>query len=173
VTKGSILSKLIDVERVRLLTIQETWLGDDAHSPVRATYDLSRRADGAFRGQGLLSTSLSGEKWVEVTLPSFDARLFLERVLRTPLIRGAPVFQREDTDEHPRIEITLQLDLVGIGSPGAVCVLFTESPGRDHVPWGVFLGGTLYTTTARSLGRALRSIASRLQRPTLDAMAGR
>jgi hypothetical protein len=47
----------------------------------------------------------------------------------------------EHTDDFPHIEIALHVDVRNMMRPGGIALLFTESQGKFHAPWGGFVGG--------------------------------
>ena len=75
------------------------------------------------------------------------------------------------TDDEPSIQITIQPDAAMAGPHGgSTLVLFSESQGEYHAPWGVYVGGSEYKTDSEVPGRALEGIRRFLKPRVLAKM---
>jgi hypothetical protein len=63
-----------------LVLIHDAWTGYNEHSPIAAVWDLRRTTAGDFVGQGRFSTSLAGERVIDVTVAAAKAKKFLDAV---------------------------------------------------------------------------------------------
>jgi hypothetical protein len=52
---------------------------------------------------------------------------------------------QDHTDDYPHIEIAFHVDVRGIGESSGLALLFTESQGELHAPWGACLGGKMFS----------------------------
>jgi len=164
------LSELIDINATRLVVIHDEWVGYNAHSPIGALYELRRGARGGLVGEGRLSTSLAGERVVEVAIRAGVVSKFLEAIAGAKIVEGSYQPRQEWTDDYPHIEIGLHVGVGDIGRRGGLVHLFTESQGEFHVPWGASVGGRMWTVPGDEVGRALATLSGPLQRAELARM---
>jgi hypothetical protein len=76
----------------------------------------------------------------------------------------------DHTDDFPHIEIAFHVDVRGVLKKGGTGLLFTESQGEFHAPWGAFVAGHLLTIPGDEIGRALAALRAPLKRRILDHM---
>lgn len=164
------LGEIIDIRAARLVVIHDEWVGYNHHSPIAALYELRRGARGGLAGEGRLSSSVAGERVVDVAIPAGAASRFLEAVANTAVTEGAYTPRQEWTDDYPHIELALHVGVGAIGRAGGIVVLFTESQGEFHAPWGACIGGRMWTLPGEEVGRALDALRGPLKRATLDRM---
>jgi hypothetical protein len=169
-TSEGTLGDVLDVRRARLVVIHDAWVGFNPHSPVVAVYELRRGMRGGLAGDGRLSTALAGERVVEVNVTSAAATRFLTSVASACLVPGPYVAMQDHTDDYPHIEIALHVDVRGIGESSGLVLLFTESQGEFHAPWGACLGGKMFSLPGEEIGKALAGLRTPLKRATLDRM---
>jgi hypothetical protein len=51
-----------------------------------------------------------------------------------------------------------------------IALLFTESQGEFHAPWGACIGGQMLSLPGEGIGKALAALRGPLTRATLDRM---
>jgi hypothetical protein len=168
--KRGVLGDVFDVRRSRSVLIHDTWVGYTDHSPTASVYELRRGARGGLAGQGRLSTSIVGERLVDVAIGLAATQTFLNTVARAPIVSGPYEPMQDHTDDYPHIELAFHVDVRGILDGSGIAVLFTESQGKFHSPWGACIGGQLYTLPSNHVGRALAAIRAPLKRGILDRM---
>jgi len=57
-----------------------------------------------------------------------------------------------------------------IGESSGVALLFTESQGEFHAPWGACVGGQMFSLPGEEVGKALSTLRGPLKRARLDRM---
>jgi hypothetical protein len=77
---------------------------------------------------------------------------------------------QDHTDDYPQIEIAIQVGARHVGQGSGIALLFTESQGEFHEPWGLCIGGRTFTIPDSEIGRALATLRQPLKRATLDRM---
>jgi hypothetical protein len=164
------LGDALDVRRARLVIIHDAWVGYNSHSPVAAVYELRRGMRGGLFGDGRLSTAIAGERVVDVKVPSAAATRFLTAVASARLVPDPYVAMQDHTDDYPHIEIALYVDVRAIGESSGLALLFTESQGEFHAPWGACLGGKMFSLPGEEIGKAVATLRTPLKRATLDRM---
>jgi hypothetical protein len=169
-TWPSTIGDLLEVSRTRLVLIHDVWSGDNHHSPIAAMYELRRGPRGALAGEARFSTAVTGERIVNITISASTTTRFLDGVAGARAVAGPYQPMIDHTDDCPSIEIALQVDAGELGRPGTVGLLFTESQGEFHAPWGACLRGELYTIPGDEIGRALAGLRRSLKRSVLDRM---
>lgn len=168
--ESTTLGELIDIASASLVVIHDEWVGYNPHSPIAATYELRRTARGGLAGEGRLSTSLAGERVVEVAVPSGACASFLSAVAGAGAREGAYVPRQEWTDDYPHVEMAFHVGIGQIGGRGGVALLFSESQGKFNAPWGACIGGQLWSLPGEEVSRALAALRGPLKRATLDRM---
>jgi hypothetical protein len=164
------LGDALDVRRARLVVIHDEWVGFNAHSPVAAIYELRRGTRGGLFGEGRLSTAIAGKRVVDVNVPSAAATQFLTAVASARVVPGPYLALLNHTDDYPHIEIVLDVDVRENGDSGGLALLFTESQGEFHAPWGACLGGKMFSLPGEEIGKALAALRRPPKRATLDRM---
>jgi hypothetical protein len=160
------LRDIAGIENTKVLVIRDVWTGYSPYSPIAAIYDLRRGARGGFAGEGRLSTSIDGERLVDVAIPSSAAKRFLDQVADAVVSEGAYTPRAEWTDDSPSVEIALH----GVTVVDASVFLFSKSQGEYNAPWGAFIGGELWTLPGEEVGRALAALRGPLKRALLERM---
>lgn len=161
---------LLDVRRSDLVIIHDAWVGCSPHAPVAAVYQLRRGARGGLAGTGRFSTAIAGERVIDVGVPSAAATRFLAAIAGAQVTPGPYAAIQVHTDDYPRIEIALHVSVRDFGDTSGIGLLFTESQGEFHAPWGACVGGKLFTVPGDEVGIALAALRSPLKRATLDRM---
>jgi len=160
----------MDVRHARLVVIHDAWVGYSPHSPVAAVYELRRGPRGSLSGEGRLSTSITGEHVVDVNIPSATTAQFLAAIASAHVVPGPYVAMRDHTDDYPHIEVALHVGVRAIGESSGVALLFTESQGEFHAPWGACVGGQVFSLPGEQVGKALAALRGPLKRASLDRM---
>lgn len=160
----------LDVRRARLVVIHDAWVGYNPHSPVAAVYELRRGPRGALSGQGRFSTAIAGERIVDVNIPSAATTRFLTAVASAHAVPGPYMAVQDHTDDYPHIEIAFHVDVRDVGESSGIALLFTESQGEFHAPWGACIGGQMLSLPGEEIGKALAALRGPLKRATLDRM---
>lgn len=160
------LRDIAGLENATVLVIRDVWTGDSPYSPLAAIYELRRGARGGFAGGGRLSTSIDGERLVDVAIPSSAAKRFLEKLADAAVSEGAYTPHQGWTDDFPFVEIALH----GVRVEHPSVLLFSKSQGEFHAPWGACIGGDLWTLPGDEVGRALAALRGPLKRSMLDRM---
>lgn len=142
--------------------LHDEWVGYNHHSPIAALYELRRGARGGLAGKGGLSSSVAGERVVDVAIPAGAAARFLDAVASAAIAEGPYTPRQEWTDAYPHIELALHVGVGPIGRSGGIALLFTESQGEFHAPWGACVGGRLWTLPGEDVGRALAALRAPL-----------
>jgi len=163
---------LLDVRRARFVVIHDSWVGYSHHSPVAASYELKRSRRGGLVGSGSLSTSVVGERLVDVRIAAGIAVQFLEMVADARVQVGPYQPFQDHTDDYPHIELALHVGVTMVGSPSGIALLYTESQGTFHAPWGLFVGGQMFVVPGDTVGEALALLKVPLKRARLDQMMG-
>ena len=158
------LGDLRNVRATHLVIIHDVWTGYSAHSPRRALYELRRGKRGGLSGKGWLSSRLVTEQVVDVAISVAATATFLDTLAGAPVTAGAYEPACFHTDDFPHLELVLHVHHGGIG------LLFTQSQGEFHAPWGACVGGQLLTIPGEEVGRALSGLRVPLKRGTLDRM---
>lgn len=168
---GTTLGRLADIDATRMIVIHDVWTGYSPHAPVAALYDLRRDPRGRFTGRGWLSTALVSERIVDVSLSAPAAQAFLATLASAAAVEEPYRFEMMWTDDYPHIEIALHVGVRPMGSgPGGFVLLYTQSQGELHAPWGACVDGKLWTLPGEEVGRALAALRRPLKRTTLDRM---
>lgn len=128
------LGDTLDVRRACLVVIHDVWCGYNPHSPVAAVYELRRGTRSELSGVGRLSTAIAGERVVDVNVSSSATTRFLMAMAKARVVEAPYVAMLDHTDDYPRIEIALHVDVRGIGGSSGLALLFTESQGEFHPP---------------------------------------
>jgi hypothetical protein len=164
------LRTLLDVRHAVSVAIHDTWTGYSAHAPITAAYELRRGPRGGLAGEARLSTAVAGERVVNVAIPTAAAARFLEAVAEAIVVPGPYEAMQDHTDDCPRIEVVFHVVARDTRQSGGIALLFTESQGQFHAPWGVYVGGLTYTLPGDEVGRALAAMRAPLKRGILDRM---
>ena len=164
------LGGLLDVRESDLVLIHDAWTGYNKHSPIAAVWELRRTTPGDFVGQGRFSTSLAGERVVDVTVTAAKTKKFLDAIAGARVVPGPYEALMEHTDDFPHIEIALHVGVRNMMRPGGIALLFTASQGEFHAPWGAFVSGQVLTIAGEEVGRALTVLSAPLKRKILDQM---
>lgn len=164
------LGDFLDPDAIRLVLIHDEWVGLSEFSPVRASYELRRGVRGGLAGEGMLSASMASRR-VDVALTRGATKELLD-MLASAVLLDAPYKPRHEwTDDYPHIQIVLHAR--GSSKPyrsEGVALLFTESQGEFHAPWGAFVDGRSWTVQGDGIGRALAALHKPLRRATLERM---
>lgn len=166
------LGDLIDVRRASLVVIHDVWTGYNPHSPIARIWTLRRGPSGEFAGEGRFSTSSVAEQNVEVTIDATKAAEFLDAVAKATVTSGEYEPLVTHTDDFPHIEVAFHVAVPDIWRRQGVALLFTESQGQFHSPWGACVGGKRGVIPGTEVGRALSKLDRPLKRGTLDKMIG-
>jgi hypothetical protein len=164
------LGDLIDVRRAHLVVIHDVWTGYNPHSPVARIWNLRRGSSGEFVGEGRFSTSSVAERTVEVALDATKATQFLDAVAKAIITSGEYEPLVTHTDDFPHIEVAFHVPVADLWRRQGVALLFTESQGRFHSPWGACIGGKRGVVPGPEIGRALSKLDKALKGGTLDRM---
>ena len=164
------LGELIDVRRAELLVIHDVWVGYNEESPIARIWNLRRKASGELRGEGRFPTGSLSERVVDVVVDATKTRRFLDTVAGAQVVPGDYEPLITHTDDSPLVEVALHVPVAELHRRHGVALLFTESQGRFHAPWGVCLAGWLGVIPGPEVGQALSKLDEPLQRKLLDDM---
>jgi hypothetical protein len=119
-------------------------------------------------GKGFLGRAVfhSGgwETIAKVTVPADAAENFLTLLSTSPLVKGRYKPRMEATDSYPAVGIELDM--------GKEFVLFySQSQGREHVPWGIVIQNEFYTIPTNTVARALLPLRAYLKENLLEELA--
>ena len=164
------LGDLLDIPAAQLVVIHDHWSGYSPHAPITASYELRPGRRGGLAGKGRLSSNIVGERLVDVTLPADTAARFLATLASAAMTAGPYTPRFEWTDDYPRIELALHVGADATRRRAGIALLFSESQGAMHAPWGACLAGELWTLPGEEIGRALAELHGPLKRATLERM---
>ena len=117
-----------------------------------------------------ISTAIAGELVVDVNIPSATAARFLPAIATAHIVPGPYEARQHHTDDYPHIELALHVGVRAIGESSGVALLFTESQGEFHAPWGACVGGQMFSLPGEEVGKALSTLRGPLKRARLDRM---
>jgi hypothetical protein len=163
------LADLLDVRDARLVVIHDAWVGLNDRSPIVGIWELQRASKGEFVGKGTFSNALAG-KVVDISISSRTAKRFLNAIAGALVVPGPYQPYWDHTDDFPHIEIAVHVEVRGVLRKGGTALLFTESQGDFHAPWGAFVAGHVLTIPGDEIGRALAALRAPLKRGILDQM---
>lgn len=169
-TSPHTLGRILDVAAARLVVIHDVWNGLGEHSPIAALYQLKRAPEGGLSGEGRLSSHLASERSVDVAITARATTRFLAAIANAELVEGPYRPRFEWTDDFPHIEIALHVGVGAEGQRGGIVLLYTQSQGEFHAPWGAHVRGQTWTVPGDEIGRALAALAGPLQRRTHERM---
>ena len=167
------LGDLFDVRDARLVVIYDAWVGYNDRSPIVGSWVLQRESEGDLVGKGTFSTAVDAAREVAISIGSKTAKRFLNAIAGAPVVPGPYQPFWDHTDDSPHIEIAIHVDAPGVLKKGGIALLFTESQGKYHAPWGAFVAGHVLTIPADEVGRALAALRAPLKRGILDQMERR
>jgi hypothetical protein len=150
----------------RALVVVDAWEGFSAISPIRATYDLRRAADGSFTGTVQISVGaglIRRDTSFAAHLPRTAMGSLLQVLSEVPLREGSYRPTLTHTDDYPSITIDLTVG-------DSVIRFHTTSQGAAHVPWRVTAGGRTYVSGSEAISSALGAVLGRLSRREQQAL---
>lgn len=156
----------LPLRATRALVVVDAWEGYSAVSPTRATYSLSRSADGSFTGTVQISVGaglIHRDTSFAVHLPRSAVDSLLQVLSDVPLREGRyrPTFTH--TDDYPSITVDLT-------AGDSVVRFHTTSQGAAHVPWRVSAGGRTYVSESEAIWSALSAVLGRIGRREARAL---
>jgi hypothetical protein len=157
------LGDLIDIRLTRLIVMHDEWVGLNDHAPITAVYELRRGLRGGLVGEARFATGLVGQRILDVRIPASAAMQFLDAVARARVSPGPYVAHRDSTDDHPRIELAFHVDASEGDVRSGIAMVYTESQGELHAPWGALARGEVLTLPGDEIGRALAGIRKPLR----------
>ncbi len=150
--------------------IHDVWAGYNPHSPIARIWTLRRNPSGEFMGEGRFSTSSVAERIVEVTIDATKAAQFLDAVAKAIVASGDYEPLMTHTDDFPHIEVAFHVPVPDTWRRQGLALLFTESQGQFHSPWGACIGGERRVIPGAEVGRALSKLDKPLKCGTLDKL---
>lgn len=164
------VGELIDIRATQLVVLHDEWVGYNHHAPIAALYELGRGARGGLAGKGWLSSSVVGERVVDIAIAAGAAARFFDAVASAAIVEGPYTPRQEWTDDYPSIELAFHVGAGTIGRSGGIALFFSKSQGEFYAPWGACIGGQLWTLPGENVGRALAALHRPLKRATLDRL---
>jgi hypothetical protein len=164
-TRTSLDSKVPDL--LQADPIQITTSGAGLALVTERDYSLQRN-DKVFRGKAQFSvkgsSSLQRRQAIEdIEIPLDAAQSFLKTLASLPLKEGEYKPTITITDDYPSIRIKLSIK-------GETVVIFTESQGKDHIPWGVTFKGKTFVAASDIPARALNELEPYLKGDVLQKL---
>lgn len=169
-TERPTVGDVIDVRRAFAVLIHDAWVGYNHHSPIARAYDLRRTPRGGLAGEGRLSTAVTGERIVQITVGPAATTAMLEEIAAAPLTEGLYGPLQDHTDDYPHLEIAIHVPASDLRVRHGIALLFSESQGEFHAPWGAFIDGTMWILPGDQVGRALHALRGPLKEATLRRM---
>ena len=151
------LADLLDVRVARLVVIHDAWVGYNERCPIVGNWELQRASKGDFVGRGTFSNAVAS-KVVDISISSRTAKRFLNAIAGAVVVPGPYQPFWDHTDDFPHIEVAVHVDARGVLKKGGTALLFTESQGKFHAPWGAFVAGHVLTIPGDEIGRALAGL---------------
>ena len=165
------LGDVVDVRRAIAVLIHDAWVGYNHHSPIARAYDLRRGPRGGFSGDGRLSTAVAGERVVPVAIGAAATAALLDRLAAASIVEGAYVPFQDHTDDYPHLEVAMHVPATDdLRRQHGIALLFSESQGEFHAPWGACIDGKMWTLPGDEVGRALDALRGPLKEATLRRM---
>ncbi len=156
-------SKVPDLLQADSIQIKNSWAG---LALVTKQHHSLQRDDKAFRGKAQFSVARRNSEQPrqaieDIEIPLDVAQSFLKTLASLPLKEGKYEPKIEHTDDHPSISIELNVK-------GETVVIFTESQGKDHIPWGVTFKGKTFVAASDIPARALNQLGPYLKHDVLQ-----
>jgi len=166
------LGALIAIDSAAALVIHDAWTGYSPHAPTLASYQLRRTAVGGFYGAGALSTALGASRHMDVKLSKGMVSKFLRALAAAPLEFGVVAYSPRElrTDDYPHVELSLYIAAEELGREGGIISMHSTGQDAFLVPWTIFVGGRVFTSTTEDIGRALKLLGRPLRRKELDRL---
>lgn len=168
-SNGARLADLLDLRDARLVVIHDAWVGLNERSPIVGIWELQRASKGELAGKGTFSNAVARQV-ADISIGSKAAKRFLNAIAGALVVPGPYQPFWDHTDDFPHIEIAVHVDVRGVLRKGGTALLFTESQGDFHAPWGAFVAGQVLTIPGDEIGRALAGLRAPLKRGILDQM---
>jgi hypothetical protein len=163
---GSHALQLPSLAKVDSIRISDDWTGLSPVAPLERDYFLKRQGKG-FSGTANFSVAgYSGQPrtaTANIQIPAAAAKKFLELLASSPLKAGDYTASINHTDDYPHISVELM-------SKDEIVRFFTQSQGRDHVPWGAKIKEKTYVISSDAPARALKTLEPYLKRDILERL---
>ena len=152
-------AELKTLDQARSIHIEDSWGG--LGTPHSAVYDLQRDGN-QFQGDATFAAG-QVKKDDHVSIPLPVAQAFLRKLGESVLQEREYQPRIRHTDDYPSLSIRIEVQ-------GGTVVFFSESQGRNHVPWGVTVQGKTYTIDSAVPAEALALLAPYLKADVLEQL---
>lgn len=153
---------------VKTITIRDYWVGYSPVAPIEANYQLSLEGSvlngtAQFAVGSFSANRPSQQDTVNISIPADITLAFLGKLKESVLVEGVYPPRVERTDDYPSISITIETRREAIE-------IFTESQGREHIPWGVRMRENTYVVDSAIPAQALAILDPYLRQDVLREM---
>lgn len=151
------------------LTVSDRWDGMCPAAPIVLHADLTRTFGKGLAGPVALRVGRKRSEQkdqIEAKISEKVSKNLLALLANIPAFPGKYEPFCSHTDDFPSIKITVE-------TPDGPVEFFTESQGKDHIPWGLTINGQEFTVDSPVPAQILRRLDRYLGRKQLNEMVAK